>query len=425
METRPAAMAGLSVFDDTPLQAAARYRVLAATFIKDPSPRKLFLGNREYCKDDKKPAMLPVVKKVLLRIVNDATLNHEYLSTLGLTEFNRAATALLLGKGSIAIVEKRAESIQVPGGNSALFIGAHFLRQWYSITCPQQTRVYISIPFWANHASAFFEVGFEIYGYRYWNSEKLCLALPWLLEDLEKAPDFSIVLLHIVAHRPTATDPTPSEWMQIAEVMKRKHLFPFFYSAAQGLATGDVQRDAWPVRHFVNERFELFCAQSFSTNFTLYNEGVGSLTIVSRNNQTLVCIRSQMEALARNTWSNPPWFGARIVATILNNPAFFAEWQENLKKIVERLMLTKEKLKEELRTLGTPGPWEHITKQVGLYIFPGFTGSQLDYLMKKLHIYLSANAQINVSKVTSPNLAYVAHCIDEAVVSSAKESTNN
>ncbi|XP_078285099.1 aspartate aminotransferase, cytoplasmic-like isoform X2 [Rhinoraja longicauda] len=358
-------MAGLSVFDETPEPPVVKYRELAIAFNKDPSPRKLLLGNREYCKGDKRPALLPVVKKVQQRILNDATLNHEYLPTLGLSEFNKAATALLLGNGSIAIMEKRAESIQVPGGNSALFIGAHFLRQWYSITCPQTVRVYVSVPYWENHASGFFEAGFEIYGYRYWNNEKHCLALPQLLEDLEKAPDFSIVLLHIVAHWPTSTDPTPSEWMQIAEVMKRKHHFPFFYSAAQGLATGDVQRDAWPVRHFVNERFELFCAQSFSTNFTLYNEGVGSLTIVSRNNQTLVCIRSQMEALAQNTWSNPPWFGARIVATILNNPAFFVEWQENLKKMVERLMLTKEKLKEELRTLGTPGTWEHITRFSG------------------------------------------------------------
>ncbi|XP_072918161.1 aspartate aminotransferase, cytoplasmic-like isoform X1 [Hemitrygon akajei] len=415
-------MAGLSVFDDTPMLAVMKYKALNNVFNRDPSPRKLFLGNREYYEDDGQCTVLHVVKKVQRRIINDITLNHEYLPDLGLSEFNRAVTALLLGKDCTAIVERRADSIQVPGGKSALFIGAQFLRKWYNMISPKTARVYVSIPYWEHHASAFFKVGFEVYSYRYWNNDKLCLALPQLLEDLEKAPDYSIVLLNVVAHQPTAIDPTPAEWMQIAEVMKRKNQFPFFYSTAQGLATGDVQRDAWPVRYFVNERFELFCAQSFSKNFTLYSERVGSLTIVTRNNHTLITIRSQIEELARHTWSNPPWIGAHIIATVLNNPAFFTEWQENLKKMAERLMLTKEKLKEELRILGTPGSWEHITKQAGLYIFPGFTGSQINYLMKKLRIYISSDAQINISNVNSQNLAYLASCIHEAVVSSSEDS---
>ncbi|XP_072918180.1 aspartate aminotransferase, cytoplasmic-like isoform X3 [Hemitrygon akajei] len=380
-------MAGLSVFDDTPMLAVMKYKALNNVFNRDPSPRKLFLGNREYYEDDGQCTVLHVVKKVQRRIINDITLNHEYLPDLGLSEFNRAVTALLLGKDCTAIVERRADSIQVPGGKSALFIGAQFLRKWYNMISPKTARVYVSIPYWEHHASAFFKVGFEVYSYRYWNNDKLCLALPQLLEDLE-----------------------------------RKNQFPFFYSTAQGLATGDVQRDAWPVRYFVNERFELFCAQSFSKNFTLYSERVGSLTIVTRNNHTLITIRSQIEELARHTWSNPPWIGAHIIATVLNNPAFFTEWQENLKKMAERLMLTKEKLKEELRILGTPGSWEHITKQAGLYIFPGFTGSQINYLMKKLRIYISSDAQINISNVNSQNLAYLASCIHEAVVSSSEDS---
>ncbi|XP_069773562.1 aspartate aminotransferase, cytoplasmic-like isoform X2 [Narcine bancroftii] len=381
------------------------------------------LLSAEYYKDDGCPTVLPVVRKVQQHIMNDPTLNHEYLPALGLPEFNTAATALLLGNDSIAIVEKRADSIQVPGGNSALFIGAHFLYQWYNITYLKKARVYVSIPYWEKHASVFHYVGFQVYGYRYWNNDKLCLAMPHLLEDLERAPDYSIVLLHFIAHQPTATDPTHAEWIQIAEVMKRKNHFPFFYGNAQGLATGDVHRDAWPVRYFVNERFEFFCAQSFSTIFTLYR--AGSLTIVSRNNHTLIRIRSQMEQVARRTWSNPPSFGARIIATVLNNPAFLTEWQENLKKLAERLMLIKENLKKELRTLGTPGSWEHITKQVGLYIFPGFTGYQVNYLMKKMHIYLSPSAQTNISNVNSRNLAYLAHCIHEAVVSNSKESQSS
>lgn len=54
--------------------------------------------------------------------------------------------------------------------------------------------------------------------------------------------------------------------------MQRRFLFPFFDSAYQGFASGDLERDAWAVRYFVSEGFELFCAQSFSKNFGLYSE---------------------------------------------------------------------------------------------------------------------------------------------------------
>ena len=54
--------------------------------------------------------------------------------------------------------------------------------------------------------------------------------------------------------------------------MQEKKLFPFFDSAYQGFASGDVDADAWPVREFVREGFELFVAQSFSKNFGLYSE---------------------------------------------------------------------------------------------------------------------------------------------------------
>ncbi|XP_043537134.1 aspartate aminotransferase, cytoplasmic-like isoform X2 [Chiloscyllium plagiosum] len=235
--------------------------------------------------------------------------------------------------------------------------------------------------------------------------------------EKRNAPEYSIIVLQVAAHWPTAMDPTPAEWRQIAEVMKRKRLFPFFFVTAQGLATGDLNKDAFPIRHFVTERFELLCAQSYSKNFGLCDERVGSLTIVSRDNPSLIRIRSQLMLTARCTWSTPPQLGARIVATILNNPAFFTEWQANLRSMAERLMLIREKLAEELRTLGTLRPLNHIRRQIGLYMFADFKDSEIMYLKKRRHIYLTSIGQINMSLMNSQNLSYVAQCISEAVQS--------
>jgi aspartate aminotransferase, cytoplasmic len=162
-------------------------------------------------------------------------------------------------------------------------------------------------------------------------------------------------VLHGCAHNPTGVDPTNEQWVAIADVMKAKHHFPFFDNAYQGFATGDLDHDAFSVRHFVEKGFELFVAQSFAKNFGLYSKRVsagrlislfdnkvfisifphfqlplgertGALTVVCRDEQIKLCMHSQFRRLIRGMYSNPPAYGARIVAKVLNDPELFDEW---------------------------------------------------------------------------------------------------
>lgn len=52
--------------------------------------------------------------------------------------------------------------------------------------------------------------------------------------------------------------------------MKKNSLIPFFDSAYQGFASGDVEKDAWPVKYFLSEGFQMVVAQSFAKNMGLY-----------------------------------------------------------------------------------------------------------------------------------------------------------
>lgn len=45
--------------------------------------------------------------------------------------------------------------------------------------------------------------------------------------------------------------------------------------------------------------------------------------------------------------------------------------KQSLKGVVENIMLIKEKVKEKLRLLGTPGSWNHITRQSGTHGYLG------------------------------------------------------
>lgn len=201
-------------------------------------------------------------------------------------------------------------------------IGAEFLRRQLN-----RTVFYYSDPTWENHHKVFMDAGFEHPNtYRYWDQTKRVLNIEGLLADLEQAPAGAVIILHACAHNPTGCDPTQEQWVQIADLMERKQLFPFFDSAYQGFASGDPDHDAWAVRYFVQRGFEIFCAQSFAKNFGLYCERVGNLTVVSNTTEVKEAVLSQFTLLVRGMYSNPPAFGSRIVSTVLNSSELRQEW---------------------------------------------------------------------------------------------------
>lgn len=60
-----------------------------------------------YRTEESQPWVLPVVRKTEIMLANNEKTNHEYLPILGSAPFSTAATAMLLGKDSKALKEKR------------------------------------------------------------------------------------------------------------------------------------------------------------------------------------------------------------------------------------------------------------------------------------------------------------------------------
>jgi aspartate aminotransferase len=61
----------------------------------------------------------------------------------------------------------------------------------------------------------------------------------------------------VCAHNPTGTDWSAEQWKEVAQIMKAKPQIPFFDSAYQGFASGNLESDAWPVRYSVNQNFDV------------------------------------------------------------------------------------------------------------------------------------------------------------------------
>lgn len=238
-------------------------------------------------------------------------------------------------------------------------------------------------------------------------------------KTLVEAKDRSVILLHACAHNPTGVDPTLDQWKEIADIMRQKNHFPFFDCAYQGFASGDLMKDNAAVRYFVEQGFELVIAQSFAKNFGLYGERAGCFHFVTSPapdaTATTTRVASQLAILQRSEISNPPLYGARIVSTVLNDSQIFAEWEDNLRTMSGRIIDMRKALRSKLEELGTPGTWNHITEQIGMFSFTGLTEAQVIKLREEAHVYMTKNGRISMAGLNVNNIDYFVKVVDKVV----------
>lgn len=316
------------------------------------------------------------------------------------------------------LTKLKATTLQTISGTGAVHLGALFLAKFY-LKVYHNATIYMSNPTWANHHQIFTNVGLSLANYPYWQPSTRGLDINGMLQALETAPEHSIVLLHACAHNPTGVDPTREQWKQIAEVMKRKSHFPFFDTAYQGFASGDLAKDGWAIRYFVEQGFELVIAQSYAKNFGLYGQRAGCFHYVTSPSadakDRTARVASQLAILQRSEISNPPIYGAKIASTCLNDPELFAEWERNLKTMSGRIIDMRKALRSKLEELGTPGKWNHITDQIGMFSYTGMTEAQVAKLRSEGHVYMTKNGRISMAGLNTKNVDYVAKQIDKTV----------
>ncbi|KAG8687083.1 Aspartate aminotransferase, cytoplasmic, partial [Ceratobasidium sp. 395] len=143
-------MSSATTFAKVPLAPPDAIFKLTAAYKADSYPQKVNLGVGAYRDDDNKPWVLPVVKKATEILLNDPTLDHEYLPITGLPEYTSAAARLILGADSPAISENRVASVQTISGTGANHLGALFLSRFYEWT-DNKPQVFLSNPTWINH----------------------------------------------------------------------------------------------------------------------------------------------------------------------------------------------------------------------------------------------------------------------------------
>jgi aromatic-amino-acid transaminase len=181
--------------------------------------------------------------------------------------------------------------------------------------------VLISDPSWENHRALFTNAGFTVETYPYYDAATRGVRFDAMLAALRRRP----------RHRGRAARllPQPDRLRHHARAVgtgvpppasKRAAWCPSWTWPTRASAEG-IAEDGAASCQFLASGMNFFVSTSFSKSFSLYGERVGALSVVCGSKDEAARVLSQLKIVIRTNYSNPPTFGAQVVATVLTTPA--------------------------------------------------------------------------------------------------------
>ena len=366
-------------------------------FNADPNPAKVNLGVGVYFDDEGKLPVLACVAAAEKQALQ-APKAKGYLPIDGIAAYDKAVQGLVFGADSAVLAEGRVATIQALGGTGGLKVGADFLKR-----LNPDARVLISDPSWENHRALFTNAGFEVASYPYYDATSRGIRFDDTIAALAAAEPGTIVVLHACCHNPTGCDLTPAQWAQVIETVKVRGLTPFLDMAYQGFGVG-IREDGAVIQQFLAAGLDFFVSTSFSKSFSLYGERVGALSVVCATKDEAARVLSQLKIAIRTNYSNPPTFGATLVATVLTTPALRDQWETELAGMRLRIRQMRELLVDRLAAAGVTQDLTYIVRQQGMFSYSGLSVAQMHRLRSEFGVYGVDSGRICVAAINSRNI---------------------
>jgi len=375
-----------------------------AKYRADPSPLKVDLGVGVYRDLTGNTPVLACVRRAEQAVLA-AQATKSYVAAAGREEFNSAVEEMVLGAKHAARRDRRARTVQTPGGCGALRVGAELIRA----AAPAVT-AHVSDPTWGNHTPLLGGSGLRLERYPYYDAAAHRLRFDAMLERLDRAAEGDVVLIHACCHNPTGADLDPAQWQALAQLLTRRHLVPFLDLAYQGFAV-DLDADAAGVRLVCAHVPEALIAISFSKNLGLYRERAGALIVIGDNPTRADASLSHVLQIARSIYSMPPDHGAAIAAHIFADPTRKGEWLEELGLMRTRIADMRGLLAQHLRQATGAETFDFIRAQRGMFSLLGVSPQAVERLRDKHHIYMTSDSRMNLAGIMPHNVQYVAEAI--------------
>lgn len=377
---------------------------LSEAFRADQNPTKINLAVGVYKDATGATPVLDTVKEAERRMLADEV-SKGYLPMTGDPTYGRCVRELLFGEEHEILTSRRLATAHTPGGTGALRVAADYLADQHP-----DAAVWISDPSWANHATIFAAAGVEVKKYSYRDPATNGLDFDAMYADLEKIPAGDVIILHGCCHNPTGIDPTPEQWLKIAELLAERSILPLVDFAYHGLSEG-LEQDRIGILTLIKYVKELFICSSYSKNFGLYCERTGALTVVAADEQQVAAVMSQIKLRIRYIYSNPPAHGAGIVTTILSDSELKQRWVEEVGEIRNRINEMRRLFVTTMRAKGSDYDFSAIMKQRGMFSFSGLNKEQVARLRDEYSIYIVGSGRINVAGMTRDNMESLCEAI--------------
>ena len=374
---------------------------LMAKYRADPCNQKVDLGVGVYRDLSGNTPILDCVRRAEKEVLAAQT-TKSYVGAAGREEFNNAVEELVLGAGHATRRDRRARTLQTPGGCGALRVGAELIK-----AATPNAVVHLSDPTWGNHTPLLGDCGLRIERYPYYDAATHLLHFEAMLQRLDAASAGDTVLIHACCHNPTGADLNPAQWQAVAELLERRKLVPFLDLAYQGFGSS-LDEDAAAVRMVVERVPEALIAVSFSKNLGLYRERVGGLIVISDSAARADAVQSHMLHIARSIYSMPPDHGAAIAAKIFADPQLKREWLQELDAMRTRFQDMRALLAQRLQEVTGDDSFDFIRTQHGMFSLLGVSPDAVERLREKHHIYMTSDSRMNLAGIMPGNVTYVA-----------------
>ena len=374
-----------------------------AKYRADSSALKVDLGVGVFRDLNGNTPVLDCVRRAEQAVLKAQT-TKSYVAAAGREEFNSAVEEMVLGATHAVRRERRARTVQTPGGCGALRVGAELIRAAASVT------VHVSDPTWGNHPPLLGSSGLKLARYPYYDSAAHQLRFDAMLEHLERAAPGDVVLIHACCHNPTGADLDGAQWRSIGELLLRRRLVPFLDLAYQGFGE-DLTADVAGVRLIAEQVPEALIAVSFSKNLGLYRERTGALISIGEDAVRADAMLSHVLQIARSIYSMPPDHGAAIAAHIFADPTLKGEWVAELAAMRGRFVDMRRLLAQALSSATSSDAFDFIRTQRGMFSLLGVASEVVDRLREKHHIYLLKDSRMNLAGILPDNVQYVAAAI--------------
>jgi aspartate aminotransferase len=379
---------------------------LSEAYTNDPRANKINLTVGVFKDEQGRTPILDTVKKaeeILLK--TEAT--KSYMPIEGHPGYLKAVLDLVFGT---SIDVARVAAAQTPGGTGALRVGADTVAKHFP-----GTRIWLSNPTWANHGSIFQAAGLETLIYPYLTADKTSLDFDAMIGEIKaKGRRGDLVCLHACCHNPTGIDPTLEQWREISELLAEKQMIPFVDFAYQGFGDG-LEADGLPLHALLEKNPEAIVCNSFSKNFGLYCERVGTVMLVGKDASTTEAALSQLRQSVRCNYSNPPRHGAATVATILSDATLRAEWQAEVDAMRNRISKMRDMFISGMKNTNAARDFGFLSRQKGMFSYSGLNSMQADWLKKERGIYIVGTGRINVAGMAASTMPTLCNAIAECI----------